>query len=662
MARACVRVRRRIPCSSLQEASAPSFRPACLATCLADPLQRRVATAPDPNFIWQQLQVQDEGSGDQSLPASVCAAVSDLGHGSHWQQAIELLQLVCADASLGQEHLSCFSAVASLCNRCSRWQAALGVLALPESLTPSVVTQNVLLATLGRAGHWAQALQVLCTMEEQVQVEPDLISFNTTMQALERAGKWQHVLSLLEQIPDPNGPDVRSVATAISACAKGGDWHRALSLLQLMPGQLLSPDLHCHTAMITSFQRSLSWPLGLQYLKELLATEKLDVVGYDAALGLCEAGCWEDALFLLKESQSQGCEPTVSGLCSAVTAMELSGSPSAFPHIDPLYRAITDRAMLLLAEMKQDKDLDVAIKLSVSRGVHTVLALDTLHAAGRMSQDLNKAFREIVFEPVMVELRHAVAASEIGAKLTAQHGLGIHFAREALLRLGIANGQGEEWLHSAKQTVAVALERGFPGGLPKETSARQLFTWVSYLVFQPDGAGGNSVYRSNGEIVAHGLHRWPSGSNLLRPIYSSYDRSQHSERRALLKVLQRLVHQGASSSATGTVRLFSCHTPCVSCLFVFAQFQSIFPKIRLVVEFLPWGETRTSWQQWQETVGLLLPEGGAASSVTVGWWHHLSVPVSVLVHSSEEFVEASLGAHLLPGLGLESRRTSPGQI
>lgn len=96
--------------------------------------------------------------------------------------------------------------------------------------------------------------------------------------------------------------------------------------------------------------------------------------------------------------------------------------------------------------------------------------------------------------------------------------------------------------------------------------------------------------------MAHGRPSGPQ-SEALRAIFSRHDRSQHSERRAMLKVVERLGEGHASLNATGSVRLFSCHTPCMSCLFVFAQFRAMYPKVRLTVAFMSWTETYAALQE-----------------------------------------------------------------
>ena len=95
----------------------------------------------------------------------------------------------------------------------------------------------------------------------------------------------------------------------------------------------------------------------------------------------------------------------------------------------------------------------------------------------------------------------------------------------------------------------------------------------------------------------------PSRRRDLQPIFARHDRSQHSERRALLRVLKVLQYGDRDHrDASGSVRLFSCHTPCLSCLFVFAQFRAMFPKIRLTVAFTSWTETKAILKREQKDV------------------------------------------------------------
>ena len=91
------------------------------------------------------------------------------------------------------------------------------------------------------------------------------------------------------------------------------------------------------------------------------------------------------------------------------------------------------------------------------------------------------------------------------------------------------------------------------------------------------------------------------GSYVL-PVFAQHDRSNHAERQALIKVIARVQEaSGAQTDAefeaecaevTGTVRLYASHTPCISCMACFCQFQRLFPKVKLCVDFDDWRDTR----------------------------------------------------------------------
>merc|ERR1719253_326005 len=91
------------------------------------------------------------------------------------------------------------------------------------------------------------------------------------------------------------------------------------------------------------------------------------------------------------------------------------------------------------------------------------------------------------------------------------------------------------------------------------------------------------------------------GSYVL-PVFAQHDRSNHAERQALIKVISRVQEacgaqndeefEAECAEVTGTVRLYASHTPCISCMACFCQFQRLFPKVKLCVDFDDWRDTR----------------------------------------------------------------------
>jgi len=86
------------------------------------------------------------------------------------------------------------------------------------------------------------------------------------------------------------------------------------------------------------------------------------------------------------------------------------------------------------------------------------------------------------------------------------------------------------------------------------------------------------------------------------PVFAQHDRSNHAERQALMKVIARVQEacgaqtdeefEREAAETTGTVRLYASHTPCISCMACFCQFQRLFPKVKLCVDFDDWRDTR----------------------------------------------------------------------
>eukprot|EP00438_Fugacium_kawagutii_P034183 Skav233181 [mRNA] locus=scaffold24:179081:180824:+ [translate_table: standard] len=240
------------------------------------------------------------------------------------------------------------SATASVCLRSSQWQETIARLSATMDLEQSdlladVMQANMVISAWARGSHWLQSLAALRRIER-----PDKVSFNACLNALERSSKWQHCLALLDEMDktgerlqggDRPAMDARSVSTVLAALSKAGDWPRALQLFCTMRSWDITPDLHCHTALLRSFKGA--WQLGLEQLKILEtgdiesagALVELDAVGYDTILSLCEAGAWRQALRWMEHMQLRQMQPSITGLISVVKAIQkaedFEGSPKS---------------------------------------------------------------------------------------------------------------------------------------------------------------------------------------------------------------------------------------------------------------------------------------------------------------------------------------------
>ncbi|CAE8720160.1 unnamed protein product [Polarella glacialis] len=674
------------------------------------------------------------------------AAIVALGRSAQWQQAVSLLfsRLRARQGTWPTDSVSCFNAAISACERSSQWARSLALLVALRAvpLPPNTVTLNATITACSRGGRWDLGISLLNSMPEML-LAPDVISFNAALGACERGGKWQHCLQLLASMESSSGlrPDLRSFSSVASACAKGGDWARVLGLFAEMKAQLMSPDIFCHTALLSACQRSHSWQLGLEILHAGLATgaeeelqkvrpsnsqklclnlesvgdqgciqsfkeiyglweaprTELDRFCFEVGLGMCDSGGqWQLGLDLVSELQLRGFgNPSVPGLCSLFRAfrtpslplapdgsqtikhdkqdsLEIAACSSEHIHQHRLLGQIRDTALGLLLADGDDSVADGRARaarasvsqasLAASKAIYMVLAMDLLHHARHLDGMLETAFRLEICTPVVATLNQlacptvfrtslkALEVVDVGRPreirqarilpdLAVQHGLGSYFTEEALVALDISAGRAADWVVEAQNATCAVLAHWFQDSawLPSEAVGRELVVWVSYSVGptsveQPQA--GMGLLRSRGEVVSHGRNPWQLGETLLPPVFSHHDRKQHAERRALLRVADRLLHFAAqldeekmASSAEheggrtdswkrsddleassrlaegigGTVRLYATHTPCVSCLAIFCQFKALFPQVRLSIAFSTWRDTRSM-------VALLLDE------------------------------------------------------
>ena len=289
-------------------------------------------------------------------------------------------------------------------------------------------------------------------------------------------------------------PDARSFSTTISACAKGGDWKRALQLFSRMQQWSIIPDRHCHTALLSSFQRGKAWRLGLKHLLKPTAfgsaLNELDAIGYDTSLSHCATGAWQEALVILGQMQKQNLEPSIAGLFSLVKTIQNAGQQNQqnqqdqdtdltlnpnyaqFRALNPrsvqakasnavegiqtdkqstlqdLNGTIYSKAIALLRQI-QDKQIQQASKrdkATHSQIVHVVRALDLENDEnngrdGRgLGEELKEVFREVVVRPILKRLQQtqqtatsatsAMSHEGMDIQLGEIHGLGVHFTHE----------------------------------------------------------------------------------------------------------------------------------------------------------------------------------------------------------------------------------------
>lgn len=122
-----------------------------------------------------------------------------------------------------------------------------------------------------------------------------------------------------------------------------------------------------------------------------------------------------------------------------------------------------------------------------------------------------------------------------------------------------------------------------------DPEAKTLAAWSSGL-----------ITKKNGDLIE--IADRPSGngdgwSNIwILPVFVDHDRSSHSERQALLMMLQHVnvdrKTEGVEDGSKGQARVYATHTPCISCLSSMCQFTRCWPGATVKVTFDTWKETK----------------------------------------------------------------------
>lgn len=232
----------------------------------------------------------------------------------------------------------------------------------------------------------------------------------------------------------------------------------------------------------------------------------------------------------------------------------------------------------------------------------------------------SSSFEEAIYTPIMHQLRYLCRPptpddafdtrarslkklTKIGVELNLAH-LGTYHTLSALRHLGLAEHE-MPWVTLASQALHSQSARSV--GPPHQ---RDIAAWVAYDL-ELDIAGIGCTRVSEPGRVVHFATGVNDLHDTLRPLTIDHSRAGHAERIALLEILAAIevdekslrrrslsAYPGNSPSlssdtwasvggrsVTGTVYLFAGHTPCLSCVAVFAQFARSHPHVKLSVAF-----------------------------------------------------------------------------
>lgn len=169
-----------------------------------------------------------------------------------------------------------------------------------KSLNPNVIIYSSLITAMTASETsewWPKALSLLEEMRAK-DLTPSRICLNGVISVLERARQWQRALLVLD---DMDKPDEMSFCLAISACSRGQNWQWALEIFQ-RPANKASEDFVFY-ALANSFAKGGQWQRSLKIITDMREAGILPgVVAYNSAMIACDVTFeWQIALSLLQE-------------------------------------------------------------------------------------------------------------------------------------------------------------------------------------------------------------------------------------------------------------------------------------------------------------------------------------------------------------------------
>lgn len=243
--------------------------------------------------------------------------------------------------------------------------------------------------------------------------------------------------------------------------------------------------------------------------------------------------------------------------------------------------------------------------------VFGVVAIELLFNHDRLDMEVGEAFRRAVYDPVLNRFRLYSNSSSREARepakswrlqdrvLERQFSLSCFFTEEATAALQMIHPKDP--FRPAARLSARCLLRDANIQATDDPVSSALVAWTAYNVWV--GASPAAASRCRGRPWGYPYGK-PEVSEWLLPVFVEHDRSGHAERMALLALGEQVKAAGGAlhpdSPVHGAVSVYASHTPCISCMAVFCQFQRKLPNVRLYVNFDTWGENK----RWIDDDGL----------------------------------------------------------
>lgn len=512
------------------------------------------------------------------------------------------------------------------------------LLRIVDTAVPNLTHINeflIVLKALAVDGQWRRAKRLIREMGE-LGITQNLITFNQVLQAMCKDRQADKALEFLEEMRESKvEPNVESYAHCIGAC-KISEWQRTMQIMEdIMPEDGLEPDGACFEHALAACEEAGEWQRSLSLFMELQKRGlESTSVGHNYALRASRNGKqWRHGLEIMTDMAQRSYEPDFR-VRQDIEAQ--SRGLERAPPPEPSQRAsspdnVWQRKQQLRELREQDKRRQEERKIEQEKlerepapapfedagfmvyggqdsfahqNAHTMSATD-IDACRRVCQE--RAYGAFTVWSGQAFFRNE-SPDKIQAGLKRAAGTTLYVnlepepKRKARLDAIEEEKRKQEQLRKQKHREEQRMmEKSMEGAkIPPALQGGQRSAearWDSKPQFKRT-PGEKKVAWAPGKPRP----KLRSPGSYVLPVFAQHDRSNHAERQALIKVIARVQEAcGAQNDAefekecadvTGTVRLYASHTPCISCMACFCQFQRLFPKVKLCVDFDDWRDTR----------------------------------------------------------------------
>lgn len=549
----------------------------------------------------------------------------------------ELLRIV-DTAVPNLKHIKEFSIVLKALAIDGQWRRAIRLMREMREIgvEPNLNTYNQVLAAMTKDKQVDKALEMLVEMREKC-IHPDIESWSNAVGAC-KPSEWQRTLLILDDIAgDGLEPDGSCFEHAAAACEEAGEWQRSLMLFLEIDKRGLESTSVGHNYALSACRQGKQWRHGFELMAEMANRTfepdfrlRQDLEAQSRGLDRAPPpepsqrstpspdNVWQrkQQLRELREQDKRRQEERKL----EQERLEREPAPAPYEEAGFIVYGGQDAFANKNAYQMPAMDLEACKKVCRDRafGAFTVWngqAYFRGEKAGEIKDNLKRAAGTTLYVNLETEAERKARLKAQGLPDPLEKKAPGRAAPKAVAKAKDAD-EDEDEAPLARPRPARRREEGSDEDEPVAVGARPEASRPRPGRRQEGSEGSEEPRWQERKVDAKFESRKPQGprepykprpklrspGSYVLPVFAQHDRSNHAERQALIKVIARVQEacgaqnddefEAECAEVTGTVRLYASHTPCISCMACFCQFQRLFPKVKLCVDFDDWRDTR----------------------------------------------------------------------